>query len=192
MKRVNFNLYPRDGYFFQAPGQPAIRGRNWPDVIVRLTDYRKRNGMPPGNPEDEVHAFACEKNPAYCSEVTDQQREQTRIASLKGRVLAWLANIRDRRTKNQNSLDFVDETEAKRRADICLACPKNTSIADGCSSCKAAVKESRRDLLGPRQVRNGLNGCLILGEDLPVSTFLDDPAVENGELPAQCWRKRSV
>ncbi len=190
MKQINFNLYPRDGYFYQAPGHPKIIGKNWKDVIVRVRDYRQRNNIPLGDPAQDVHNFACEKNPAYCSEITDQQREMTRIASLKGRVLAWLASIRAQRTKNNNHLDFVDDAEAKRRADICLKCPKNTGLADGCSSCKAAIRESRRDLLGPRPIRGGINGCLILGEDLPTATWLDEPVVDNAELPGECWRKK--
>jgi hypothetical protein len=190
MRRINLNLFPKDGYYFIDRDGTRLNGENWNAVIARVADYRKRNGFPPGNPDQEVHEQACEHNPAYCSEITEQQREMTRVASLKGRVLGWLSTLL--RSKEKDPLKYVDDTTAKNRADVCIGCPKNVGIADGCSSCKAAVAEYRRNLLGHRPVRGRLNGCVLLGEDLPVSTHLDQQTVDNSELPAHCWRKRTV
>jgi hypothetical protein len=191
LKRINVNLYPKDGYYFIDKDGVKLIGTNWREVIARVADYRKRNGFAPGNPEQEVHDQACEHNPAYCSEITEQQREMTRIVSLKGRVLAWLSSKIKAREKTP--LVFVSAETANARAKVCRGCSKNTSIADGCSSCKAALLEYRRNILGStRPIDDKITGCVILGEDLPVSTFLEEQAVDNSELPAHCWRKRSV
>jgi hypothetical protein len=191
MKRVNVNLYPKDGYYFKDRDGAKIVGANWREVIARVEDYRKRNGFALGNPEQEVHDQACEHNPAYCSEVTEQQREMTRIVSLKGRVLAWLAG--KIKSREKEPLVFVSPQTADARARICRGCSKNTAVSDGCSSCKAALLEYRRNILGSnRPINESITGCVILGEDLSVATFLEEQAVDNSELPAHCWRKRSL
>lgn len=187
MKRINFNLFPKDGYIFIDKDGTRIVGSNWKQVIVRLADYRKRNGMPLGDPEQEVHDQACERNPAFCSETTEQQKQMVRVASLKGRVLGWLSGLTAGREKIP--LLYVDAAEAKRRADICAGCPLNVAVAEKCSSCKSALKAYRKNLLDGRAINARVNGCVILGEDLPVATNLDQIMSDNAELPDHCWRK---
>lgn len=192
MKRINLNMFPKDGYQFVEKDGVRIVGPSWKAVIVRVTDYRKRNGLLMGNVDQEVHDFACEKNPAYCSEITEQQKEMTRVASLKGRILGWLSGVVQARQKEKNALTLVPEHVAAERAEICAGCPKNIAFSDGCSSCKAAVKEYRKAVIGNRTTKGRLNGCVILGEDLPVSINLDEARVPNEELPSNCWRKTSI
>lgn len=188
--RINVNLFPKDGYFFRESDGATIRADSWRGVIARVASYRKMNGLPAGNPEEEVNAQACQRNPSYCSRETQQQREQTRRVSVKGRVLAWLSALRKK--KETEPITKVDPAVAKERAKICLACPQNTAIADGCSSCKSALAEYRRGLLDGRNPVKGLNGCAVLGEDTCVSTNLDEVRVENSDLPDNCWRKRGL
>jgi hypothetical protein len=183
VKRINVNMFPKSGYKFKAADGVLFTGSSWRDVIARVTDYRKRNNLPMGNVENEVHEYACLNNPEYCSEETLAQKEATRVVSLKGRVLSWLART------VKGPLKFVSQEEAKSRADICAGCPRNTAFSDGCSSCRAAVREYRKQILGGRQVDARVNGCAILGEDLPVSSHLDETRVNDSELPANCWRK---
>lgn len=191
MKRINVNIYPKDGYFFKDSDGSTHRGKDWREVIVRVTNYRKRNKMAPGNPEQEVHDQACLRNAALCHDENPEQiKNEVRKTSMKGRVLKWLSGIRKIRAERE--LQFVPEDEAKQRAAICLNCPIHTHYPVGCGSCKAAVRESRKEILGPRNADERLNGCNVLGEDLGVSVHIEQVRVNNAELPDQCWRKQKV
>lgn len=190
MKRINRNLYPVGGYFFINQDGSKIVGEKWPDVVVRVADYRKRNNLPPGNPDAEVDAQACERTPAYCSEENMTVPPMTAPATLKSRVLAWLSGTL--RGQTEKPLQFVNDATALERERICAGCPRNKSLPEGCATCKAAVKEYRKAIIGSRRVNGRLNACEVLGEDLPASVHIDEPRVENSDLPDNCWRKRTL
>jgi len=188
MRTLNRNLYPRDGYFFKESDGARIGADSWPGVVKRVIAYRQRAGLPLGNPEQEVTEQACSRSPSLCVEVDPATLVQRKIVSLKGRLLAWLAAIRAKRSK-EGKLDFVDEGMAKRRADYCAGCPNNTPLPGGCGSCVAALKEIRRDILASRKQDGRIQGCAHLGEDTVVSCHLDLVRVDDPTLPGHCWRK---
>lgn len=191
MNRINVNLYPKDGHFFKDRDGSLHRGKDWPEVIVRVREYRKRNKMPAGDPEQEIHDQACTRNAHLCHDENPEViKMEVRRTSMKGRVLKWLAGIR--KSKSVRELQFVPEEEAKQRADICAACPVHTAYPAGCGSCKLAVRESRKEILGRRNADERLNGCNVLGEDLGSSVHLDQVRVNDSELPAECWRKQKI
>lgn len=191
MRRVNVNMHPKDGYFFVEADGTRVFGKSWKDVIARVAAYRQRAGLPPGEPEREVHAQGCTRNPNLCFDdespaAVVTQKAERRI-TVKGMVLKWFSAIRDR-IKN-NDIKFVTPAEAAARTAICQSCPKNHEYPGGCSSCKAAVRESRAAILGRRPVNARLNACSVLGEDTACSVHLDDHRVLNDALPGHCWRK---
>lgn len=186
MKKINVNLEPKDGYFFIEKDGAPIRGTSWRAVMARLVSYRKRNKLPAGNPMEEVHAQACERNPNYCHETEDPvNKAALRVASLKGRALAWLSELRGR----QSTLLYGDAVNMRARAAICAACPAHAAIAGGCGSCKKALKEARNAVLGDRPVDERLAGCSILGIDCGTAAWIDEPTSDNPELPGPCWRR---
>lgn len=189
MRTLNVNLYPRDGFFYKESDGTRIGGDTWAGVIRRVAAYRKRAGLPAGDPEREVTDQACTRSPVLCSEVDATTLKHRRIASIKGRLLKWLAGIRSQKAR-EGSLNFVDAEMAKRRADYCAGCVFNTPLPGGCGTCTAAVNEIRKELLGPkRRLDPRVAGCNMLGEDCVVSTHLDEVRVDNSELPGHCWRK---
>lgn len=191
MKRINVNLYPSGGHWFKDRDGSTHRGDSWAAVIARVTSYRKRNNMPPGDPEQEVHDFACKHNTHLCHDENPEViKRALRGTSMKGRVLKWLAEIRKSRATRE--IKFVEPSEASARAEICASCPGNTPYPAGCGSCKAAVRASRDEVLGRRSVDGRLNGCNLVGEDLPTSIHLDQVRVNEPELPAHCWRKAQL
>lgn len=192
MKRINPNLYPSSGYIFVERDGTKIVGGSWPGVAARLASYRTRKGEPPGNTLDEVMSQACERNPGYCHEDSEVTRQQTKIVSLKGRILKWFSSLRQRNAREP--IQFVDTHTALTRAGGCITCPMNVALEEGCGSCRAAVEALRREVLQGRTPHNGLlmHGCTVLGTDLATSVHLDEVTVENNELPAQCWRKRTL
>lgn len=191
MKRVNVNMHPKDGHFFKLADDAVVFGLSWTEVIARVVAYRKRNGLPPGNPEEEVHAQACQRNPNLCYDdtgVSQQAYERTeKRITVKGKVLKWFSDMVNR--LRNHDIRYVEPAEVAKREAICGLCPKNIAYAEGCSSCKAAVKEFRSTLLVKRRVNASLNACSVLGEDTATSVHFDEHRVTNSDLPANCWRR---
>lgn len=188
--RVKVNMYPKDGYKFKCEDGTLIVGNTWSGVIARVRLYRKRNNLPPGDPENEVHAQACERNPSLC--IQDDggvTKRATQEASLKGRVMKWFADIRARKP------GFVDEHLAKARGVVCKQCPLNVGLPEGCQNCRHVLTEMRRSVLGGGKTGEAAlthRGCTVLGCEPATAVWLDEPTVDNAELPAHCWRKRTL
>lgn len=192
MKRINPNLFPRGGYIFIEKDGVTIVGGSWAGVAARLASYRTRKGEAPGNTLDEVMRQACERNPGYCTEDSEVTREQTKIVSLKGKILKWFSALRQQNAREP--LQFVDTHTSLLRAGACITCPMNAALEEGCGSCKAAVEALRGQIIGGRSPHNSLlmHGCKVLGIDLATAVHLDEVTVENNELPGHCWRKRTL
>jgi hypothetical protein len=187
MKEINNNIYPKEGYYFKESDGSKHFGQTWNGVIARVVAYRRRAGLPPGNPREEVINQACQRTPILCVEDNGARAEQLKRASLKTRVLQWMNAQRANPEKH-----FVEESLSHSRAAVCAKCPKNTALPGGCASCVAAVKGLRGEIIGRRPQDGRLNACVVLGEDCNTSIQLDLQTVENGELPAECWRRRSI
>lgn len=189
MKKINVGIAPKAGYFFIDKDGTTIRGtKSWSSVVARVISYRKRNGLPPGDPRAEVNAQACEREPNNCNDTEDPvTKAALKVVSLKGRVLAWLSGIRGRR----DQVLWGDGENAAARTVVCLNCPAHTAIAGGCGSCKKALTEVRKDLLGPRHLDPRAAGCLVLGEDVAVNVWIDQPTLDNPDLPPGCWRRKT-
>lgn len=187
MREINNNVYPKEGYFFRESDGSRQFGQTWNGVIARVIAYRKRAGLPPGNPREEVINQACQRTPILCTEDNGAREEQLKRSSLKTRVLQWMTAQRANQDKR-----FVEESLARSRAAVCAKCPKNTALPGGCASCIAAVKGLRTEIIGRRFQDGRLNACMVLGEDCNSAAHLDLQTVENGELPVECWRRRSI
>jgi len=189
MIRINVNLYPSNGFVFKLPDGTLLRSsKGWNDLITRVKVYRKVNNLERGDPEKEIHEQACQNNPSLCSE--QNPPPPVPIAggnhrSLKGKMLQWLAETRRRKKE----LRFVSPEEAKQRAHICAKCQFNVEASGGCSSCRRALSELRDDILPRRVLDSRLNSCDRLGFDTSVAAHLDEPRVNNPDLPSFCWMK---
>lgn len=186
--KINVNIYPKDssGYRFKEADGTVFVGGSWKAVIERVRGYRARNNLPMGDPESEVNAQACQKNPTICAPDNPQHKTQLKAATLKGRILQWFGKIRSAPRQH------VDADKAQQRANVCAGCQNNQPLPGGCSSCKKALAALRGDVLGGRPVDSRLVdcGCLILGHESSTAVWLDEQTVENQELPGHCWRKR--
>lgn len=189
MKRINVNLYPKDGYWFHEKDGSRHRAATWAGVMRKVEDYRRRTGYPLGNIEAEVSAQACSRNPAHCTDENDATIQQRKVVSLKSRVLQWMGALR----RIQRQIVFVSAQEAAERANICASCPFNTGLPEGCATCRAALRAMRFEIIGPSRAQDArLNGCLLTGRDLPTDVHIDSERKELPEAPANCWRKRGV
>ena len=191
MKHINPNLSPHDGYYFRDSDGSTHHAQGWNGVIARVTAYRKRQGKPTDTVVKEVTEQACSRNPVLCVEDNGATQAAVRQASLRTRVLQWL--IVKKADREKQELRFVSPDLHAARTDVCIRCPCDKSMpGGGCGSCKAAVTEMQGAVVGTRITDPRITACPFLGEHLPVSTWLDEPAIANPALPPECWRKRTI
>lgn len=192
MLKINSNIFPKGGHRFKDRDGTTITGGSWPGVIARLRGYRKKNNIPEGDAEHEVMEQACINNPSICHYDDGQTAAAVKVVNLKSRVLQWFSKLRAQAAREP--LLIGDQENATNRANVCAGCPQNAALPDGCSSCKAAVKELRIAVIGslPADGRLVHRGCNILGADLSTQVWLDLVTVDNPDLPGCCWRRRSV
>ena len=187
---VNQNIFPKSGYRFKEADGTVIVGNNWAGVIARVRLYRKRAGLPPGDPKSEVLDYACKTNPSLC--IQDDggiTARATTEVSLKGRVMKWFSDIQ------QRNLGFVDDATAKARAEVCKQCPNSVALPEGCANCRRVLAELRRKVLGRGRTGSAAithHGCTVLGSEPATEVWIDEPTMDNPELPAHCWKKRVI
>lgn len=187
MIRIKVNMYPPEGRMFTEKDGTIFRAGSWRGVIRKVEQYRKINNRELGNVEAEVMAQACQRTPSLCYDDSGSWAPPTPPAiSLKARVLNWLAQLA------KVTPSYARASEARRRAEICMRCPKQGPMEKGCATCKAAVKELRKANLRGRTQDNRLACCSQLGTDLRVAVWIDDARLNDPELPAECWRKVSL
>jgi len=187
MKSIQPNIYPKSGYVFNESDGSKHVASSWPGVIARVKRYREGQGRDSSTVEHEVIFQACLREPILCHEDNGDTRAEVKKSSLRSRVLRWLGELTKRKPTN-----FVDGGLHAARTDVCIRCPVDKGMpGGGCGACKAAVRELQEEVVGPRQTDSRITACPILGEYLPVSTWLDEPTVVNPELPGECWRRRS-
>ncbi len=186
--KINQNLYPKTGgYRFQEGDGTVFVGASWPAVAARVRDYRRRNKLPAGDPEKEVNDQACARNPDLCRPTNSQHPTLLKVAGIKAKVLGWLG----KQVATKEPRNYVSAEEAKARADVCSTCVNNKGLPDGCSSCRAAVRELRKSVIGGRKADARISecGCIAIGHENSTAVWLDEVRIANPDLPAQCWRK---
>lgn len=188
MRTLNPNIYPHDGHWFKEVDGTRITGDSWGGVIVRLKKYRERAGRPPGNPTEDVVNQVCARNPGICLEESGAYHQELVKTNLKSRILQWLPG--KVALAERNEIVFVNDDLRQARSDVCMRCPLHTHMPRTCGSCKQAVEELRKKIIGNRAVHPNLGECPVLGEHLPVSVWIEDQTVANPELTSECWRKR--
>lgn len=198
MMRVNRNLYPPGGYFFNESDGTELRAGNWKGLFARIVKYRQENRLPIGNPEAEAQVQCCQRNPAGCWDDSHRPTypasradfNRNRQPSLKTRVMKWLGELVKR--SSPAPLPRVSRELAKSRMAICQGCPKKSKIGGGCAPCAQALKSLRRQALGKDPDGADIGGCSVLGEDIATAVCLDEVTIPNKELPGNCWRSRTL
>lgn len=190
--KINVNVFPSGsgGYVFTESDGTVIRGKSWSGVVRKVLAYRRQNNMPPGNAYDEVMVQACARNPVLCKQISKAPVAASKPASLKGRVLQWLSTLRG--IAMRQSLSYVTEAEMRQRANTCAGCQNNKALPEGCSTCRHAIAELRKNIIGPERLNacdKRTMACDQLGCDLPTAAWLDEPRIRNDGLPGHCWRK---
>lgn len=197
MKKFNRNLYPSGGrYFIDADGV-KFKGENWDMIALRVANYRKRAGQPPGNPAVEIQAQVCARLPSYCAEdgpapapapsAAPAAREAIGSGHHTERALKWLAQMLSE--MRAHGVGRVSRAEAARRAAVCAQCPANRQLNQSCGACSRTRKAAADALVKGSRVNEKLGACKVLGVDNSVAVHLDLGRENGPTVPGHCWRR---
>lgn len=188
--RFNPNLYPPNGYIYTDAQGVKHRGDSWRNLFWTITEFRKRNGIPVGNVEEDVDHQHCSQYPGLCQNDPVVPQPARGGPNLNSRVLNWLAfqlsKLRHNGTVARPTID-----EAIARSNICIRCPRQQGLSLACSNCVEAVDGARKAFLGDKgSVNKSLLPCVTLGEDTQISIHIIQPPSDESALPPNCWRRQ--
>lgn len=200
MRLAKGRIPPSDGddkwHFPQ--GKLVLRASGRDELTALIFQYRLNNNIEIGDIEREIDDFYCGKWPSFChAEASDVDATVPRQSEepMLNRVSRWVSATVHKMPRGGYPL--VTAVEAKARADICIACKKNTPWKGGCTGCSASTLQLLQHIKQHRKTdRDGnLNACAIgtwengAAIHLPVEALsLTDQ--QKASLPQACWRKK--
>lgn len=185
---------PNKGLWYQPKFTDAkgvkYEAPSWDLLIKKVEDVRRQNKEPVGDAQKEVYAQFCKKKPEYCVDTDRKRHVENPSEPAHRNILGWVLNRLSEHRAGR--LTFVSDRVAYERAAICRACPAKVKWESGCASCTKGIKDALRIMLRglfrDKQTRD-LLGCGPLNEDPRLSTWIEQPKVAPGAVPAGCWRK---
>ena len=174
MKTPKDSLIPPGGFHIEVEGL-RIDGSSYQDVAEKLLRYRLQNSLPPGNPMAEVLDYVCGRWPHFCSDTAPVSPSQQKPApSLSARVTAWMAALYRNLRGTSAEQNYVNQSEADRRASICLSCPFHVEWRRGCSSCIDGTQRIGYTFRGGRQAANEakLMSCALIGHEAKTAVWV--------------------
>ncbi len=188
--RISTQTIPPGGWSHEEPEGRIIRASTYDELVKNLTADRIANQNVLGNPEKEIQAQQCDRNPQLCFQGGEEVSIVPQPRSFRERVGLW-AKLRYNRA---GDIKLVEQDEADRRASICQGCEFNSAWQDGCSPCNSHIE---RVLLLIRQNRKptlAVGGCRVSGQDNTAAVMLPPELLEHrhkymDELSLQCWMR---
>ena len=178
---------PPTGWHFME-GDVRLEAPIPDELEIVIADYRRVNGLPPGDPHIDLINYICTNFHDHCgksfvsaeSAVGKPQRPR-----LLDRVAAWAITV-----WRHGKLAYVSQEEARRRAAICVECPRHGSW-DHCTTCGALIKDTQSMCAHLRAGRDrlpGLMGCHEGGFDCSAAVWLKG-VTTGSDSPANCWAR---
>lgn len=163
-------------------------------TAAAVLKFRLNNGVPPGNPQQDVFDFICKQWPHFCHDNNPdylQSPPPPREEHMSRRAVNHMVRV-----WNLGGENAVSEGEAERRAAICAACPMNVDYLGG--ACGPCIESLDRLAFVWKRNRttskdSELKGCKVIGQLNTVAVqaanlppLLDGDAAQ---LPPACWRR---
>lgn len=187
MRELRPGIHPLKNLYFIESDGVAFEAETLSKLVHLVWSYRRRAGMPEGDPWAEVQEQICSRDPGACQEVLVLNRQPVaEDKELVGRVSARAAELLDARQRKK--LKFVSRAEQDDRAGKCEDCPYKVDYS-GCTSCQKNLQDILAATVTP-QVTHELmlkKACKLSGEDLSVGVMVDGQTLLN-EAPSHCWR----
>jgi hypothetical protein len=197
------------GYHYEENSKTIIEDAvSYDDLINKLAEYRGFNGLPLGNPQQDIDNYICKTYPNMCRQYPPAPEEGVDQVELsygvplqktpRERVMNWAVN----RMQKAGQIEFVDHERADMRAAICDSCPLKVrwnEPIEGCPGCQVYVEEAEAMLVKIRANKeipfhsklDGLS-CKVAGHDLHTAVWLEEPGLRHrknytGKFPNECW-----
>lgn len=177
---------PDTGYRYERPY------RNIDDLLAHINQYRTANGKDP-IPQARlvVEDYICSQpgSARHCRSYNEAERHRTLREWRRGGK-AYLQSKIIKLTRGDDS-QFVDETQAQKRADICIRrCPFNMKFVNRSALEHHADQAQIRDLEGralPPATELNLHGCLVCGCNLKSKVWYSRKIIDtaNADLNDQ-------
>jgi hypothetical protein len=171
-----------------------IRADTYRKLIEAVIKFRADNVIPIGDAKADVDEYICANFPHMChpeGSTTVEvyvSNDSNELKTLTDHMIQWLD-----RSIDQHSIENLEiNTEAKRRADICLNCRYNTKWNSNCSSCSEAVSRMSSVLRLGNDVPRGhkLKACQILKHENRSAVWLKkEKIMKSNDIPSHCWAK---
>lgn len=165
-------------------------------LVASVQAYRARNGLPGSGYNDTYRDVTDSIAASYRKRRVREEKERPQPVTFEGALAAAKAAVK------VATGDVVDDTELKRRADICHSCPMK-SESSGCFGCNASARLASianlmkrtfgKELRLPRNLKRfncGVCGCsLSLLLPTKVENLHADTPEQASKRPANCWMK---
>ena len=190
MIHINQQVVPPGGWHFFDLGI-RLSADSYEELYKVVLRFRLQNRAPIETIQEEINRYIAGLSPSHVIRVTPPPTTPKK-KGLGDRVYDWACSTYSNWTPSRRKAPMPD---AERRAEVCLACPKNLRYRSGCPAC---VSQTHRLLTALRDGRHSrreqdLGGCDVLGLDTATAILLEDdtigPKVSNNALPKNCWLK---
>jgi hypothetical protein len=189
-------MMPPSGKFVYDKDGEKVEDYSRNGLIAKLTELRRANQKRIGNPATDIDKFLSGQQ-GYSAPIpvaaTTVKQSRPRLID---RVNSWLMT----RYAKLPTIQYVNSDEAKRRAVICIQCPKNKDWKGSCRTCNAESKrEVERNIVIISQNKltsyhDRLGACAITGQANKVAVWLSETFLKHrvsyiDNLPPRCWLK---
>jgi hypothetical protein len=195
MKLQTLSTMPPGGWRFKHIGTGFVStGITFQSLVQKVMQYRQNHGEPIVSEgyarlSDEVEEEICqslsiEDQGNYCN---TKWRPMTgvhwrEVARFLHTVASWITT----------GFTLVPQSEAERRAAICVKCPLNVGMT-GCAMCRSALKEGREKLMQRSTSSDGsLLACGVCGCDNKTQVHVPLDVLRAGKkglsFPEWCWQ----
>lgn len=190
------NTVPPGGWRYLQPGTNVwFRERSWDVIVKKITTHREYKGIDVGDvPRDIQDQICMSLGPEHCrpypGETWEPVEDRTNqlspgmVLSLSKGILSFI----------KSGAQWVEPSEAERRAEICRSCPFNKPAA--MCSCSAAYKVINA-AVPAEKVPEGIDVCMACGcslkakVNLPLSV-IKDSIQNNQKFPGHCWQLEAL
>lgn len=147
---------PPDGWDYQQPDGPMLRGNTLGLLVSAVFDYRIAHGLPTANVQEEVEDEICRRKPIRCKVPVVLAPGERKVSAQD--ALRFLITMKE--WVKDGTL--VDQAEADRRAEICAGCRFNDRVEMSCFGC-AGIYGIFEQIIGQRKTRmdHELKNCKI-------------------------------
>lgn len=158
-------LVPSNGWFF-IQNDIKLAGGTFDGTVELIKKHRLSNGIPAGNPEEELEAFTCSRCPTLCDYKTGENRTRglfEKSYDFLGIYSRWAAK----------GFETVDQITANARSEICHNCPANKQIkSDIRVGCCGGRKLLTEVMDVPKRVAQALTWPVIKNKSTPADKEL--------------------